>query len=94
MREHGVLNRVLLIYEHYERRLGRGEGGCGSGDTHSAAGIIRHFIEEYTKSWRRSFISAIREGGQTRGLVKTLREQHQRAERPGEDSDACETART
>src|SRR3954467_642146 len=44
MREHGLLNRVLLVYEECARRLEAGEAGKVLPD---AAKIIRDFIEGY-----------------------------------------------
>jgi len=45
MREHGLLNRVLLIYEHHLQLLAKKHPFDGS-ILVSAADIIRHFVEE------------------------------------------------
>jgi hemerythrin-like domain-containing protein len=46
MREHGVLNRILLVYEESIRRL---EGGVElpTDAVSGAAGIVRRFVEDY-----------------------------------------------
>src|ERR1700731_2490650 len=46
MREHGVLNRVLLIYDYPLHLPGAKQTFDGS-LLASAADIIRHFVEEY-----------------------------------------------
>lgn len=46
MREHGVLNRILLIYEECLRRL-RAEGNLEPTPLAGSAKIIRTFIEDY-----------------------------------------------
>src|SRR5262252_2602617 len=46
MREHGVLNRVLLIYEEGVRRINAGAPPSAD-QLSSAAGIIQKFIEAY-----------------------------------------------
>jgi hypothetical protein len=45
MREHGVLRRVLLIYEEVRHRLDTGKD-LPSGVVPDAAGIIRRFVED------------------------------------------------
>ena len=46
MKEHGVLNRCLLIYEEGMRRLRDGEKVRPTVFLHTAE-LIRHFVEEY-----------------------------------------------
>jgi len=46
MREHGLLNRILLIYDFHLRKLAAKETFDGS-VLASAADIVRHFVEEY-----------------------------------------------
>jgi len=46
MREHGVLNRLLLIYDHHLHLLAAKKPFDGS-VLASAADIVRHFVEEY-----------------------------------------------
>src|SRR5256714_12984231 len=46
MKEHGVLNRCLLIYEEGMRRLRDKEEVAPSVFNHTAQ-LVRHFVEEY-----------------------------------------------
>src|SRR5215218_2382725 len=46
MREHGVLNRCLLVYEEGIRRLRRGED-LAPQVFHHAATLVRRFVEDY-----------------------------------------------
>ncbi len=47
MREHGVLNRILLIYEFYERKLREPKFDRDGALLTESAEIILHFIENY-----------------------------------------------
>jgi hemerythrin-like domain-containing protein len=81
MREHGVLNRVLLLYEEGVRRL----------DEHhplpietiaSAAGIVRRFIEQYHEKLEEDHLfPRFEQAGKLVDLVSTLRGQHQAGRR-------------
>jgi hemerythrin-like domain-containing protein len=76
MREHGVLNRILLIYDEYLRLLSARQPFDGSVLT-SAADIIRHFIEEYHEKLEEEFLfPRFRKAGKLLKLVDTLQEQH------------------
>ncbi|HEY9792401.1 MAG TPA: hemerythrin domain-containing protein [Candidatus Obscuribacterales bacterium] len=76
MREHGVLNRILLIYDDAANRL--------SGNQHfprevivKAAGHIREFIENYhEKSEEGDIFPRLEKAGKLTDLVATLRQQH------------------
>ena len=46
MREHGVLRRVLLIYEESIKRI-NGAGQLPPGVVGDTAGIVRRFVEDY-----------------------------------------------
>ncbi len=76
MREHGLLNRVLLIYEDCGRKL----SGNTSFDPQAlagAAGVIRHFIEEYHEKLEEQYLfPRFEKANKLTDLVKTLREQH------------------
>lgn len=75
MREHGLLNRILLIYEESERRLSG--NNYTSGALKDAAGIIRHFIEEYHEKLEEEYLfPRFRKAGQLVALVDTLERQH------------------
>ena len=77
MREHGLLNRVLLVYEESERRLG------GKGDLHpkvltDAAGIIKNFIENYHEKLEEDYLfPRFEKAHKLTDLVAVLRQQHQ-----------------
>ena len=76
MREHGVLNRVLLIYDEHLRRLTAKQTFDGS-VLASAADIIRHFVEEYHEKLEEDFLfPRFRKAGKLVGLVDTLLAQH------------------
>jgi len=77
MREHGVLNRILLIYEEIIKRI----------DTHQAfpiksmkrsAEITRNFIENYHEKLEEEYVfPKFEKAKKMLDLVKTLKEQHQ-----------------
>lgn len=47
MREHGVLRRILLIYDETSRRIQTDKANAHMDVLAQSAGIIRHFIEDY-----------------------------------------------
>jgi len=76
MREHGVLNRILLIYDEHLRLLAAKRTFDGS-VLASAADIIRHFVEEYHEKLEEEFLfPRFRKAGKHVGLVDTLEAQH------------------
>jgi len=76
MREHGVLNRILLIYEEAGRRLRAGED-LDPADVSAAAGIIRHFIEDYHERLEEEeLFPRFEAANRLRELVGVLRVQH------------------
>jgi hemerythrin-like domain-containing protein len=76
MREHGVLNRVLLIYDEHLRRLSAKQTFDGS-VLASAADIVRHFVEEYHEKLEEDFLfPRFRKAGKLVSLVDTLQAQH------------------
>src|SRR5712672_1915232 len=76
MREHGVLNRILLIYDEHLRRLTAKQTFDGS-VLASAADIIRHFVEEYHEKLEEDFLfPRFRKAGKLVNLVDTLLAQH------------------
>ncbi len=78
MREHGVLKRILLIYEEAIRRLQTKED-LPPETISNSAGIIRHFIEDYHEKLEEDFLfPRFEKAGQLVELVKTLRLQHSR----------------
>jgi hemerythrin-like domain-containing protein len=77
MREHGVLRRVLLIYDEAERRL-EGHEPLDSNVVVRAAGIIQRFIEGYhEKQEEEHLFPAFEKAGKMVELVTVLRRQHE-----------------
>lgn len=76
MREHGVLNRILLIYEEAERRL-RGNRELDPRVLGQAAEIVQRFIEQYHEKLEEDHLFPRFEKAKKLGdLVATLRQQH------------------
>ena len=76
MREHGVLNRVLLIYEETARRLDSRQK-LPPGALAGAAGIIHRFIEDYHEKLEEDFLfPRFEKAGRLVDLVQMLRAQH------------------
>jgi hemerythrin-like domain-containing protein len=76
MREHGVLNRILLIYDEHLRMLAAKRTFDGSVLV-SAADIVRHFVEEYHEKLEEDFLfPRFRKAGKLVNLVDTLQAQH------------------
>jgi hemerythrin-like domain-containing protein len=81
MREHGVLNRVLLIYEEHRRRL-EAKQDFDPAVLSDAAGIIRHFVEDYHEKLEEDYLfPRFRKAGKHVDLVDTLLQQHQAGRR-------------
>jgi hemerythrin-like domain-containing protein len=76
MREHGVLRRVLLIYDETLRRMSAGEP-VPDGVVGDAATVVRRFIEEYHEKLEEQFLFPLFENaGKLVELVAVLRQQH------------------
>jgi hemerythrin-like domain-containing protein len=76
MREHGVLNRVLLIYDEHLRLLNTKKPFDGSVLV-SAADVIRHFVEDYHEKLEENFLfPRFRKAGKLVSLADTLEAQH------------------
>lgn len=76
MREHGVLNRILLIYDEHLRMLAEKKPFDGS-ILVSAADIVRHFVEQYHEKLEEDFLfPRFRKAGKHVKLVDTLEAQH------------------
>jgi len=81
MREHGVLRRVLLIYEEAARHLDTGKD-LPPGVVGDAAGIIRRFVEDYhEKLEENELFPRFEKAGKLVDLVKVLFAQHQAGRR-------------
>lgn len=77
MREHGVLNRILLIYEECLRRL-RGKASFEPSALGGTAKIVRAFVEDYHEKLEEHYLfPRFQKAGKLVDLVKVLREQHQ-----------------
>jgi hemerythrin-like domain-containing protein len=77
MREHGLLNRILLIYEEGIRRL---EGTADLPQTvlPAAADVIRRFVEDYhEKLEEQHLFPRFEKAGVLVDLVHTLKSQHE-----------------
>jgi hemerythrin-like domain-containing protein len=81
MREHGILNRILLIYEEGLRRL-RDKEDVAADVFHKPAMLVRNFVEDYHEKLEEKFIFPEFEKAQKHiELVTVLREQHEAGRR-------------
>lgn len=77
MREHGVLNRILLIYEEGLRRAD-GRQAFPADTVASAADIVRRFIAQYHEKLEEEHLfPRFEKANKLVELVATLRQQHQ-----------------
>jgi len=79
MREHGVLRRVMFLYDEAARRL---EGGGGEKPPLDAlaqgAGIVRKVIEQYHEKLEEQFVfPRLEKAKKLTDLTATLRRQHE-----------------
>ncbi|HKW75600.1 MAG TPA: hemerythrin domain-containing protein [Terriglobales bacterium] len=76
MREHGVLNRVLLIYEEAERRIAAKQQ-FDLAVIGNAAGLIKSFIEDYHEKLEENHLfPRFEQAGKLVELTVVLRAQH------------------
>jgi len=81
MREHGVLNRVLLIYDHFISSIERNQKFNHELISRSAQ-IIRSFVEEYHERQEEQFLfPRFEKAGVLTDLVPVLKNQHQAGRR-------------
>jgi hemerythrin-like domain-containing protein len=81
MREHGVLNRVLLIFEEGLRRLGAKEE-VGPEVFQRTAMLVRKFVEDYHEKLEENFLfPEFEKQKKLVDLVTTLRAQHEAGRR-------------
>jgi len=81
MREHGVLRRILLIYEEISARLQKGKEFPPPALA-GAAGTIRKFVEDYHEKLEEDHLfPRFEKAGQLVDLVAVLRRQHQAGRR-------------
>lgn len=77
MREHGVLNRTLLIYEEALRRLAAKKPDLKPEVLHDTASLLRHFIEDYHEKLEENYLfPRFEKAGQHIDLIQVLRQQH------------------
>jgi hemerythrin-like domain-containing protein len=76
MREHGLLNRILLIYDHCSHHLEKGESFSLIA-LQDAATVIKTFVEDYHEKLEEDFLfPRFEKANQQTDLVATLRKQH------------------
>jgi hemerythrin-like domain-containing protein len=76
MREHGVLDRLLLVYEASRVQI-TADAGFPTAPLHQAAGIVQRFIEQYhEKLEEEQIFPRFERAGQLVDLVSILRRQH------------------
>jgi hemerythrin-like domain-containing protein len=76
MREHGVLNRILLIYDEAIRRI-QAKEKFEIEVVAKSAGLIKRFIEDYHEKLEEDYLfPRFERSGKLVDLVKTLRSQH------------------
>ena len=81
MREHGVLSRILLIYDEAARRI---EAAAESSlePVTKAADLVRRFIQDYHEKLEENYLfPRFEKAGQLVDLVEVLRVQHQAGRR-------------
>jgi hemerythrin-like domain-containing protein len=90
MREHGALNRMLLIYEACAERL-RGQPELFDAVT-ATAGIVRAFVEDYHEKLEEEHVFPVLEhAGTLTDLTAVLRRQHEAGRRvTARILDACQ----
>ena len=77
MQEHGVLNRILLIYEEGRRRL-RNKEEVTPDVFHKPATLVRKFVEDYHEKLEEKFIfPEFEKAKKLADLIKVLKEQHE-----------------
>jgi hemerythrin-like domain-containing protein len=78
MQEHGVLERILLVYEEAAHRIEQRES-FDLKVISNAAGIVRRFVENYHEKLEEELVfPRLEEARRERALVRVLRQQHER----------------
>lgn len=76
MQEHGLLNRVLLIYDHFRQEIANKQP-LQLDALNNAAGIIRTFVEDYHEKQEEDYLfPRFQKANQLTDLVQTLLAQH------------------
>ena len=77
MREHGILNRILLVYDHFRGMIAANQS-IDPGTLNTAAMIIQNFVENYHEKQEEDFLfPRFEKAGNLVDLVQVLRTQHQ-----------------
>lgn len=85
MQEHGLLERILLIYDEGARRIERAEP-LDLALIGSAAGIVQRFVEQYHEKQEEQYVFPRLQAAQRETeLVATLLQQHERGRSLTED---------
>lgn len=78
MQEHGVLERIVTVYDTVAQRMERGEQ-VDPTIVAQAAGIVRRFVEDYHERTEEKFVfPRLQAAGREAALVSILLKQHQR----------------
>jgi hemerythrin-like domain-containing protein len=78
MREHGVLKRIMLVYDEAERRLLSPRTDVSPDAIHQSASLIRSFIEDYHEKLEEDHLfPRYRKANRLVDLVDVLTTQHQ-----------------
>jgi hemerythrin-like domain-containing protein len=78
MREHGVLRRILLIYEESIKRMESGQPAPIT-DINESAGIILRVVQDYHEKLEEDYVFPVfQTTGRQLHLVSTLKTQHER----------------
>lgn len=94
MREHGLLERILLVYDEAIRRVGERQD-FDPRTVANGAGIVRHFIEDYHERLEEDYLfPRLEKAGQQRDLVATLRVQHRAGRRVTDEIIRLSTSET
>ena len=85
MQEHGLLERILLVYDESARRIEQAEP-LDLGILARAAGLVRRFVEDYHEKLEEQFVfPRLRTADRETALVDTLLLQHQRGRQLTDD---------
>ncbi|HEY2775300.1 MAG TPA: hemerythrin domain-containing protein [Candidatus Binatia bacterium] len=85
MREHGVLKRILLIYDEVARRIDAKQEFPARAVVESAD-LVRRFVEDYHEKLEENFLfPAFEKAGILTDLVAELRRQHEAGRRVTDD---------
>jgi len=76
MQEHGLLNRILLIYDRYKSNLVNKQS-IDPAILLQSAGIIRSFVEDYHEKQEENYLfPRFQKANQMTDLVRVLKQQH------------------